>query len=177
MIALTLSCSFLLTVVAPALNVNAEENVSDLNAVTEVEQLNVDASQAISEIDNVGVEEVTDDNVQATPSLLRASAFKNKTYSYKRGGFAAYCKDFINYRYNGTTVAENSKWQEAQYIFPNIIRKAGITNYANGTGYKDYRGTKTYKIGSPSPWGDVSFAEFDRSDYYRVKSNGSGYLK
>lgn len=109
--------------------------------------------------------------------MLRAAAYKNKTYSYKRGGFAAWCKDFISYKYNGTTVAENSKWQEAGYIFPNIIKKKGISNYANGSGYKDYRGTKTYKIGSPTPWGDVSFAQFDRSDYYRIKSNGSGYLK
>ncbi|WP_221640823.1 lacticin RM [Listeria newyorkensis] len=169
MIALAFSCTIAFTMVAPALNVNAEESLNDLESLT--------TAQAISEIDNVGIEEVTGEEPQNTKMLLKAAAYKNKTYSYKRGGFAAWCKDYINYKYNGTTVAENNKWQEAGYIFPNMIGKKGITNYANGAGYKDYRGTKTYKIGTPSPWGDVAFAQFDRSDYYRVKSNGTGYLK
>ncbi|WP_232057801.1 lacticin RM [Listeria sp. PSOL-1] len=164
---------------APALQANAEENDTEAVTSQEITNFDIDATQAISEIDSVGVEEeITEDAETGSNSvMLRAAAYKNKTYSYKRGGFAAWCKDFISYKYNGTRVAENSKWQEAGYIFPNIIKKKGISNYANGSGYKDYRGTKTYKIGSPTPWGDISVAQFDRSDYYRVKSNGSGYLK
>ncbi|MBC2103671.1 lacticin RM [Listeria booriae] len=173
---LALSFSLAFTVVGPALTANAENTLSNLES-SATGQFDVSASQAVSEIDSVGVEDVTEENGQTTPRLLKAAAFKNKVYSYKRGGFAAWCKDYVSYRYNGTSVAENNTWQEAGYIFPNIIKKKGIVNYANGSSYKDYRGTKTYKIGTPTPWGDVAFAQFDRSDYYRVKSNGTGYLK
>ncbi|PZG33982.1 lacticin RM [Listeria ivanovii] len=137
----------------------------------------ISAEEAISQIDTVGVEENIETDRAMGVNLLRAAAYKNKTYSYKRGGVAAWCKDYISFKYNGSTVKENSKWQEAGYIFPNIIRKKGITNYQNGSGYKDYRGAKTYKIGVPSPWGDATITEQSRSDYYRLKSNGSAYKK
>ncbi|EUJ44596.1 hypothetical protein [Listeria riparia] len=179
MLAVAMSCSFAFTVASPALNVYAEESLEDVTSSVETNQFDVDASQAISEIDSVGVEKVVSEDAPSTSNirLLKAAAYKNKTYSYKRGGFAAWCRDNISYRYNGTTVAENSKWQETGYLFPNIISKKGIKLIATGTGYRDYRGTKTYKIGTPSPWGDVAFSAFDKTDQYRVKSNGSGYLK
>ncbi|MBC1402456.1 lacticin RM [Listeria booriae] len=179
MLAIAMSCSFAFTVASPSLNAYAEENLEDVMLSVETNQFEVDASQAISEIDSVGIEEVVSEDAPNTSNvqLLKAAAYKNKTYSYKRGGFAAWCRDNISYRYNGTTVAENSKWQEAGYLFPNIISKKGIKLVATGTGYRDYRGTKTYKIGTPSPWGDVAFSAFDKTDQYRVKSNGSGYLK
>ncbi|MBC6309009.1 lacticin RM [Listeria sp. FSL L7-1582] len=150
MLAVAMSCSFAFAVVSPALNVNAEENLEDVMSSVEINQFDVDASQAISEIDSVGVEEIVSEDAPTTSNvqLLKAAAYKNKTYSYKRGGFAAWCRDNISYKYNGVTVSENSKWQEAGYIFPNIISKKGIKIVATGTGYRDYRGTKTYKIGN-----------------------------
>ncbi|PZF90506.1 lacticin RM [Listeria ivanovii] len=139
--------------------------------------VDISPEQAIAQIDSVGVEEVTEFNNETGVRLVRAAAYKNKTFSYKRGGPAAWCKDFISFKYNGSTVKENNKWQESGYIFPNLIKKRGISNYQNGTGYKDYRGTKTYKIGLPSKLGDLAIGSTDRSDYYRLKSNGSAYKK
>ncbi|EUJ42626.1 hypothetical protein [Paenilisteria rocourtiae] len=156
----------------PTLGVQARESVGTMNSKFEM-----DAARAIAEIDDIGIEEIAEASELKSPLIRKAATYRNKIYSYKRGGFAAWCKDYISYRYNGNNVAENSKWQESGYIFPNMIRKKGISNYANGKGYKDYRGIKTYKVGTPSPWGDVSLAQFDRSDYYRVKSNGVGYRK
>lgn len=172
MMALLLFCSFTFLVITPTLNVYAEENTKLVNS-----QFDVDVAQAIAEIDSVGIEKVAEERSLKNPLLRKVATYRNKTYSYKRGGFAAWCKDYISYRYNGNIVSENSKWQESGYLFPNMVRKKGIANYANGRGYKDYRGTKTYKVGMPSPWGDVSLAQFDRSDYYRVKANGTGYRK
>ncbi|EAC8844344.1 lacticin RM [Listeria monocytogenes] len=148
-----------------------------VKASDDVADVDVSPEQAISQIDSVGVEEVIESSDDSGVRLLKAAAYKNKTYSYKRGGVAAWCKDYISFKYNGSTVKENSKWQEAGFIFPNIIRKKGITNYQNGSGYKDYRGAKVYRVGVPSPWGDATLTEQSRSDYYRLKSNGSAYKK
>lgn len=140
-------------------------------------QSKISTKEAISEIDSVGIEISEEENNEPNVRLLRAAAYKNKTFSYKRGGVAAWCKDFISFKYNGSTVKENAKWQEAGWLFPNVIRKKGIVNYQNGNTYKDYVGTKTYKIGTPTPWGDISVASFDRSDYYRIQANGKAYKK
>ncbi|MBC1631677.1 lacticin RM [Listeria welshimeri] len=150
---------------------------SFVKASDDVGQVNVSPEQAIAQIDSVGVEEVIESSDDSGVRLLKAAAYKNKTYSYKRGGAVAWCKDYISFKYNGSTVKENSKWQESGFVFPNIVRKNGISNYQNGSGYKDYRGSKIYKIGAPTPWGDAKITEQARSDYYRLKSSGSAYKK
>ncbi|EAD1150146.1 lacticin RM, partial [Listeria monocytogenes] len=57
-----------------------------VKASDDVADVDVSPEQAISQIDSVGVEEVIESSDDSGVRLLKAAAYKNKTYSYKRGG-------------------------------------------------------------------------------------------
>ena len=60
-----------------------------------------------------------------------------------------------------------------QWIFPNIVRKNGITRYSTSSSTHKWRGEKTIGAGVVSPWGDVTIYNYDFTDYYGIHGNGS----
>lgn len=94
-------------------------------------------------------------------------------YNFKRGGALAWSKDWIDWSYSSGTVTRSEAWQEAGYIFPNIVRATGITKMSSSTSRNhEYKASKTIGAGVVSPWGDVTVYESDYTDY--LNANGYG---
>lgn len=107
-------------------------------------------------------------------SLFSTSAFAaTKRISYYRGSVLAWSRDHVEWEYNGSKVLGSSGWQETGWIFPNIVRKKGISRYSTSNTQHNWKATKTISAGVPTPWGDVTLVSKDYTDYIYVRYNGT----
>lgn len=153
------------TVMAP-LSSQAAENETQECGKTIVASKNVEAPP--TEIQDL-ITNFTEQKEQNIDQKMRAG----RTVTFKRGSALMWSKDIISFNYSGGRVTSSSGRQEAGWIFPNIVRKNGITRYSTSSSTHKWRGEKTIGAGVVSPWGDVTIYNYDFTDYYGVHGNGS----
>ncbi|HHK5554391.1 hypothetical protein COL11_26885 [Bacillus anthracis] len=137
--------------------------------------LTPEQSSVIEEASQSHTEEVYGDTPQLDPKLQRAASSTKRVQHY-RGGKLAWSKDFVEFTYGGGVVSKSTGWQEAGWIFPNIVRKNGITRYHTSKPVDRFRASKTIGAGTVTPWGDVTLYNQDFTDYIHVHGNGSYYV-
>ncbi|PZT55337.1 hypothetical protein [Paenibacillus silvae] len=127
----------------------------------------------VIEAANIGVlSEVKTVNNDGVNSL--AATNKAYTVKYTRGSFLAWSDAVVDWTSNGDQITSSSGSQDAGYVFPNIVRKGGITKQSSSAAsYHIYLSKTTIGAGVVSPWGDVTVYESDFSDYIKVNKDGS----
>lgn len=116
------------------------------------------------------VQSLPNTNVKAQSNDFSVQGAKRLTIS--RGSWLAWSKDFVDWYYSGGKVTSSSGDQDSGYVFPNIVQEDGITNTLKGTYLHKWSASKTLKLGSPTPWGDIVFVSNSYTD--RVWVDGYG---
>ncbi len=97
-----------------------------------------------------------------------------KRITFKRGSWAAWSKGIIDWNYNGSRISSSDASQDSGWVFPNKVSEKGISKLKTSTSKTHkYRHKTSIAIGSPTPWGDVKFAEQGFSDNLIVRHNGT----
>lgn len=165
----------LLLMILPG-QVFASNNEYDLDELTtESQELiqNYKSTGTLKEVDDNYLSEEFTENKMNSVISTNGSYVPSKTFYFKRGSALMWSKDYVNFSYTGSSVTRSNGWQETGFIFPNIIRKAGISRY-NTTSYTHYwKGTKTIGAGVPTPRGDVKAYDWDITDYFRAYGSGN----
>ncbi len=93
--------------------------------------------------------------------------------TYYRGSFLMWTRDSVDFGYYNGRITYSSGYQQSGWIFPNISRNKGITQYYT-TGYEHkYRAVNVIGAGVPTPWGDVKIYEQTFVHRLNVRGNGS----
>lgn len=146
---------------------------SSVHATTTLNNIEVDETvQEVFTNSQIKPEQLIDDftnnKVMEQTDVLRSG----RRASFYRGTFMMWSRDNINFNISGGRVTSSSGFQEAGWIFPNIVRTRGIVRTSTAATTHLWRGTKTIGAGSVTPWGDIVIYNHDYTNYYGVHGNG-----
>lgn len=97
-------------------------------------------------------------------------------WSYYRGSFLAWTKDYVGWNVSNNKITSSSGWQEGGWIFPNKVKLKGISKIKSQSNYQQYRAQKSIGAGTITKWGHVDLYEIDVTDYLNINSAGKMYL-
>lgn len=132
--------------------------------------LTPEQQEVVKSINQATSEEVS----SSIPQGVQLAAPKgDKRISRHRGTKLAWSQDFVEFYYSNNVVTKSIGWQEAGWIWPNLVKKKGIKRYYTSKPVDKFRGEKTIGAGTVTPWGDVTLFNTDVTDYFTVRSNGT----
>lgn len=124
------------------------------------------------EVPPTEVKDLIKNFTEQTSHTVEQKMRAGKTVSFNRGSALMWSKDIISFNYSGGGVTSSSGRQEVGWVFPNIVRKKGISRYSTTNSTHKWRGQKTIGAGTVTPWGDIKIYNYDYTDHYGVHSNG-----
>lgn len=98
-----------------------------------------------------------------------------KRMSLYRGSALMWSKTTIDFSYASNKITNSATDQSCGWIFPNIVRKDGVTKYVYSTSHHRLTSKYIYGAGVPTPWGDVKVYESVMKDIGHIYGSGSCY--
>lgn len=106
-------------------------------------------------------------------ALIIPASARTATVTFGRGSFLMWANDYVRFSYDGTRILGSQAWQECGWIYPNKAWVNGISKVQYSTNVHKYRGKKTFGAVVPTPWGETTIYNTNRTDEYKVFANGS----
>lgn len=145
-------------------------------AAEEEKGLTSEQVEVIEAFNKVELSPVIKKDIHEDTSLKSSEITPFAVYSVttQRGGALAWGKAIVDWTANSTQITSSSAYQDSGFIFPNIVRKGGITKQtSSAASYHIYLSKFTIGAGTVTPWGDVTVYESDTSDYIKVYKDGN----
>lgn len=101
----------------------------------------------------------------------QASAATRTRRNY-RGSALMYMNDHVTFKFNGSAVTAAYGYQDAGWIFPNIVTARGITKIFSSSSTQTWQGKYIWGAGVPTPWG--ALPAYNVTSYGRETIHGNG---
>lgn len=139
-----------------------------------VQDLTPDQLEVIEAANKATLSQVIKKNISGDNVSSLAAAASPYSVKLSRGSFLAWSDAVVDWTANATQITSSSGSQDSGFVFPNTVKKGGITKQtSSAASYHIYLSKTTIGAGVVTPWGDVNVYESDFSDYIKVFKDGT----